>query len=169
MDAGVLGSTLFKGACLLPGTPISRVFSGELYIPKTSARASLVLIVTVGSAPPIKLFRFMVRVDLCPSSLKSIGIESGEGRENSDGNGGPHFLPKRPSDRARASWILYSTLSSVNKSERLNRSFSGRFPGSGGASMYAYLDSGVEVTGFRAEDGVVAEEEEEETERTWLE
>lgn len=31
------------------------VFSGELNIPKTSASASLVLIVTVGSAPPIIL------------------------------------------------------------------------------------------------------------------
>ena len=163
MEAGVLGSTFLRGACLLPGTPSSLVpLSGELYIPKTSARASLVLIVTVGSAPPIKLFRFMVRVDLCPSSLKSTGIESEDGRGNSDGGGGAHFFPKRPNDRARASWMLYSTLSSVNKSERLNRNFSGRFPGSGGASIYAYLDSGVEFTGFRVE-------EEAETERVWLE
>lgn len=49
---GVMGSIFLSGACLLPGSPINLVLSGELYIPKTSARASLVLIVTVGSAPP---------------------------------------------------------------------------------------------------------------------
>ena len=47
----MIGSIFFSGACLLPGSPIDLVLSGELYIPKTSARASLVLIVTVGSAP----------------------------------------------------------------------------------------------------------------------
>ena len=53
---GVTGSIFFRGAYLLPGTASFVVFSGELYIPNTSANASFVLIVTVGSGPPpIKL------------------------------------------------------------------------------------------------------------------
>ena len=56
--------------------------------------------------------------------------------EDSDTGGGPHFFPKRPFERARASCMLYST-PSENKRERLNRNFSGRFPGAGGASMSA--------------------------------
>lgn len=59
-----------------------------------------------------------------------------EKREASDSGGGPHFFPKRPLERARASWMLYST-PSVNRREKLNRNFSGRFPGAGGASMSA--------------------------------
>lgn len=59
-----------------------------------------------------------------------------EKREDSDSVGGPHFFPKRPFERARASCMLYST-PSVNRRERLNRNFSGRFPGAGGASMSA--------------------------------
>ena len=48
-------------------------------------------------------------------------------------------------DRARASCILYSMPSSVNNRFMLNRSFSGRFPGAGGASMRAYLSAAVEL------------------------
>ena len=60
-----------------------------------------------------------------------------EKRGDSDsGGGGPHFFPKRPFERARASCMLYST-PSENRRERLNRNFSGRFPGAGGASMSA--------------------------------
>lgn len=48
---GVTGSTFRTGACLLPaGAPKRRVISGELYMPKTSANASFVARVTVGSA-----------------------------------------------------------------------------------------------------------------------
>jgi hypothetical protein len=48
-------------------------------------------------------------------------------------------------DRALASWILYSTPSSVKRSPILNRNFSGRFPGGGGASMRAYREAAVEL------------------------
>jgi len=40
-------------------------------------------------------------------------------------------------ERARASWMQYSTPSSVKRRERLKRSFSGRFPGAGGANIKA--------------------------------
>lgn len=48
-------------------------------------------------------------------------------------------------DRARASCILYSTPSSVNNRPMLKRSFSGRFPAAGGASISAYLSAAVEL------------------------
>lgn len=41
-------------------------------------------------------------------------------------------------ERARTSAAEYSTPEGVKSSERLNRSFSGRLPGAGGASMGAY-------------------------------
>jgi hypothetical protein len=93
------GSTFFTGAFLLPGKIL--VLSGELYMPNTSARASLVLIVTVGSAPPIRLF-FRAQgfaIFDASSSKSSCAAERGI----SDGEGGPHFLPRRPIERARAS------------------------------------------------------------------
>jgi hypothetical protein len=52
---GVTRSTACTGACFVPGIVGRRVdFSGELYMPKTSSRAALVLMVTVGS-PPARL------------------------------------------------------------------------------------------------------------------
>lgn len=101
---GVTGSIFFTGACLLPGKTL--VLSGELYIPNTSASASLVLIVTVGSVPAMRLLlRLIFLVDFNPSSLKSTCAEE---YGNSDTGGGPHFFPRRPIERARASWMLYS-------------------------------------------------------------
>jgi len=70
---GVTGSTFFNGACLLPGAANFVVLSGELYIPKTSASASFVLIVTVGSPYTLLLRIPIVRVVRAPSSLKSTG------------------------------------------------------------------------------------------------
>jgi len=58
-------------------------------------------------------------------------------RDDSDGGGGPHFFPRRPIDRARASCMLYSTPSSVKSNPILNLSFSGRLPGAGGAIISA--------------------------------
>lgn len=142
---GVIASIFFSGACLLPG-PFT-VLSGELYIPKTSARASFVLIVTVGSAPPMRLRLCPAiairRMDLCPSSLKFTGIEDEDCRKVSEAGGGPHFFPRSPMERALASWILYSTPSSVNSSPRSKRNFSRRLPGAGGANISAYRDSAV--------------------------
>ena len=54
---------------------------------------------------------------------------------SSEGGGGPHFLPKRPIERARASDAEYSTPSSVKSSERLNLNCSGRLPACGGVSI----------------------------------
>ena len=126
------------GACLLPAmAPQRMVFSGELYIPNTSANASFVANVTVGST--YGLFE-TVAARLLPGR-PSVDVE-GSGR---GGGGGAHFLPSRPMDRARASCILYSMPSSVNNRFMLNRSFSGRFPGAGGASMRAYLSAAVEL------------------------
>jgi hypothetical protein len=67
------GFHFFKGACLLPGTASFNVLSGELYIPNTSASASFVLMVTVGSAPESKLFLAwdFSREVFRPLSLKS--------------------------------------------------------------------------------------------------
>lgn len=151
---GVIGSTFLRGACLLPGIISLVVFSGELYIPKTSSKASFVLIVTVGSAPPMILRRpkYLRRDGLCPSSLKSISptedvddVDAGEKCLVSEAGGGPHFFPRRPIERALASCILYSPLSSVNNKDMLNRSFSGRLPGGGGANINAYRVAAVEL------------------------
>lgn len=134
--AGVMGSILFTGACLLPGIIRFTVLSGELYIPNTSASASFVLIVTVGSPTIMVLLRFpypifcVLRV---PSSLKFTRTSS----RDSEGGGGPHFLLSSPIDLARTSAALYSMPSSVKSSERLKRSFSGRLPGTGGANIGA--------------------------------
>ena len=109
---GVTGSTFFNGACLLPGAANDTVLSGELYIPNTSAKASFVLIVTVGSpASTLFLPRVFSRDVLGPSSLRSTkadeedeeeaGDDVGEG--DSEGGGGPHFFPRRPIERALAS------------------------------------------------------------------
>lgn len=68
-----------------------------------------------------------------------------ENRDDSEAGGGPHTFPSKPMDRARASWMLYSTPSSVNSRGSKNRSFSGRFPGAGGASISAYREAGVEL------------------------
>ena len=138
-----MGSIFLTGACLLPGSIL--VLSGELYIPNTSARASFVFIVTVGSAPIIILFlRVMFFVD-CTLSLifveETAYIVLGAG-------GGPHFLPRSPIERARASCMLYSIPSENNKF-RLNLSFSGRFPGAGGAIMSAYREAAVEEVEIR--------------------
>lgn len=134
--AAVMGSILFTGACLLPGIIRFTVLSGELYIPNTSASASFVLIVTVGSPKVTILLRFpypifcVLRV---PSSLKFTRTVS----RASEGGGEPHFLLRSPMERARTSAALYSTPSPVKSSERLKRSFSGRLPGTGGASIGA--------------------------------
>lgn len=115
--AGVMSSILFTGACLLPGIIRFTVLSGELYIPNTSASASFVLIVTVGSPTATMLLRFpypifcVLRV---PSSLKFTRIVS----RVSKGGGGPHFLLRSPMERARTSAPLYSTPSSVKSNER---------------------------------------------------
>ncbi len=133
IDSGVTGSIFLTGACLLPGTGPKRIdFSGELNIPNTTASASLVASVTVGSAPAANLRVVDVFADLLASP------ENPTRRSRSGAGGGPHFLPRRPIERARASCILYSVPSSVKRSERLNRNFSFRFPGNGGASMSAY-------------------------------
>ncbi len=127
---GVTGSIFRTGACLLPAAGPKRIdFSGELYIPNTSASASFVAIVTVGSAPAANLRVIVVFVPLLASS------ENPTRRSRSGAGGGPHFLPSRPIERALASCMLYSTPSSVKSSDRLKRSFSFRFPGIGGASM----------------------------------
>jgi hypothetical protein len=147
---GVTGSIFFNGACLLPGTMSFVVLSGELYIPNTSANASLVLMVTVGSAPPIMLLRALYRDDFWPSSLKSTTAsdddeDDEEFEKRSDGGGGAHFFPSKPIDLARASCMLYSIPSSVHNKPMLNRSFSGRFPGAGGASISAYRCAAVDI------------------------
>ena len=67
---------------MLPGVNLE-VLSGELYIPKTSARASLVLMVTVGSASILLRRKPIDLVDFTPSSLKSTGAEEDE--EDGDG------------------------------------------------------------------------------------
>lgn len=85
------------------------------------------------------------RNKLRPSPLKSTAATDEDVAYRSDGGGGTHFLPSRPMDRARASCMLYSTPSSVNNRLILNRSFSGRFPGAGGASINAYLEAAVEL------------------------
>lgn len=165
---GVTGSIFFKGACLLPGTSSLDVLSGLLYIPNTSANASFVLIVTVGSAPPpyALLRRMLIRVDLRSSSLKSTGCDEDDpGDMNigiSEDGGGPHFFPSRPIDRALASCILYSTPSSVKRSFISNFSFSGRFPGGGGASMRAYRWAAVELNVTTFEDALVVVTDDEE-------
>ena len=135
---GVIGSIFLTGACLLPATGPNRWdLSGELYIPNTSARASFVARVTVGSGAenPTPFLPVILRVPLLPSSLKPTRTD----RLLSEAGGGPHFLPRRPIERARASATLYSTPSSVKRRDRLNRSFSGRFPCAGGARICAYL------------------------------
>ena len=133
---GDTGSMARTGACLPPGIAEKRVdFSGELYMPKTSASAAFVLMVTVGSAPTRVLRERLLRVFLVPSSLKLTCAVDALSRVSSEAGGGPHFLPRRPIERARASGMLYSPFSSVNNKLRSNRSFSGRFPGTGGASM----------------------------------
>jgi hypothetical protein len=112
---GVDGSIFFTGACLLPGAaaaPNFIDFSGELYIPNTSASASFVLIVTVGSGPMERLER-NERLVFVPASLKSTGTTKFDPGLGSDspavpsGSGG-HFLPRRPIARARTSNTLYS-------------------------------------------------------------
>lgn len=153
--------TLCSGACLLPIAPASfMVFSGELYIPNTSASASLVLMVIVGSAPPpiIILLLLVAPPPPVPVSLKFTRTEEWEEEEAMGGGASEgHFLPRRPMERARASCILYSWRSSVKRSERLNRHFSGRFPGTGGASITAYLDAGDELTNVDGGGEVVRE------------
>lgn len=64
-------------------------------------------------------------------------------------------------ERALASCIQYSTPSSVKSKEKLTRSFSGRFPGSGGASMWAYRDSVVEFRDTGLTNALVTAVEEE--------
>jgi hypothetical protein len=116
IGAGVAGSNFLTGACLLPGRSIFRVLSGELYIPKTSASASFVLIVTVGSLLIPTLFRCTAFTVFDPSSLKSTRTVEDEDDalvESSEAGGAPHFFSKRPMDRARDSCMLYSTPSSV--------------------------------------------------------
>jgi hypothetical protein len=71
--------------------------------------------------------------------------EDVEKRVDSDGGDGPHFFPRRPIERARASCMLYSTPSSVKSKAMLNLSFSGRLPGAGGAIISAYREAAVEV------------------------
>lgn len=136
-DMGVMGSTFLTGACLLPATgPYRCDLSGELYIPNTSAKASFVARVTVGSgAENPTPFLPVIFLVLFPSSLKPTRTD----RSVSEAGGGLHFLPSKPIERARASATLYSIPSSVKRRERLNRSFSGRLPCVGGARMWAYL------------------------------
>ena len=165
---GVIGSIFLRGAYLLPATASFEGFSGELYMPNTSASASFVLMVTVGSGPPITVLRrpprATSRVDLCPSSS---GTEDDDApRVNSDAGGGPHFLPSRPMERALASCIQYSIPSSVKSKDKLKRGFSGRFSGAGGASMWAYRDSRVEIWFTDAQEDDVGEQGEEEL--AWL-
>ena len=103
--------------------------------------------VTVGSpvAAIVTLFRLAPEavapifcVDLDPSSLNFTLTRPADESRSSDAAGGPHFLPRRPIERARTSAAEYSTPEGVNSNERSNRSFSGRLPGAGGASMGAY-------------------------------
>ena len=122
---GVMGLISRTGACLLPAAGPNRIdFSGELYIPKTSANASFVASVTVGSA--VANLRVVVLFPLLGSP------ENPTRRFLSASGGGPHFLPRRPIERARASCMQYSWPSAVNSSDRLNLRFSFRFPGGGG-------------------------------------
>ena len=82
---GVTGSIFRIGACLLPGTGPNRIdFSGELNIPNTSANASFVARVTVGSAPAANLRVVDVFAPLLASPEKATRARSGAG-------GGPHF------------------------------------------------------------------------------
>lgn len=99
---GVMGSSFRTGAYLLPaGAPNRKVFSGELYMPKTSARASFVANVTVGSEY-VTLF-ILDAARLTPRMLPS-GEETGESYSCGEGGGGgAHFLPSSPIDFARAS------------------------------------------------------------------
>ena len=127
--------TVCTGACLLPRVPNFEVLSGELYIPNTSAKASFVANVTVGSEGGMRPLR--VRVPPAPSSLNLTRDCPERFRSRSVGAGGGHFFPRSPIDRARASWMLYST-PSLKSSPKSNRSFSGRLPGSGRASIGAY-------------------------------
>jgi hypothetical protein len=130
-----------------------------LYIPNTSARASFVLIVTVGSATPIRFFLLLIFfVDFKPSSLKSTWAEELE-YGISDAGGGPHFFPRSPIERARASCMLYS-MPSEKRRLILNLSFSGRFPGAGGAVMSAYREAAVEGVGIMFADGAGEDPEE---------
>ena len=110
--AGVAGSTFLTGACLLPGLSILIVLSGELYIPNTSASASFVLIVTVGSPLMPMLFRGAAMAVVWLSPLRWTFIDEAEDDAVVD-TGVPHFLPRSPIDRARDSGMLYSTPSSV--------------------------------------------------------
>ena len=126
--------TVCTGACLLPTVSSLEVLSGELYIPKTSARASFVANVTVGSEGCMRPLR--VRVPPAPSSLNLTRDCPERFRSRSVGAGGGHFFPRSPIDRARASWMLYSA-PSLKSSPKSRRSFSGRLPGSGRASIGA--------------------------------
>ena len=144
----LIGSIFRMGACLLPGIVRFTVLSGELYIPNTSASAgSFVLMVIVGSpvAAVVTLFRLAPEavspifcVDLDPSSLNFTLTKPADESRSSDAAGGPHFLPRRPIERARTSAVEYSTPEGMNSNEKLNRDFSGRLPGVGGASMGVY-------------------------------
>jgi len=99
--------------------------------------------------------------------IGSIFLTGGTGEAgSSEGFGGPHFLPRRPIERARTSAVLYSTPSLVNKRDRSKRSFSGRRPGTGGASIGAYrewpyftAEDGVTVDALDVEDSVVEDAE----------
>ena len=73
-------------------------------------------------------------------------------------------------ERALASCIQYSTPSSVKSKEKLKRSFSGRFPGAGGASMCEYRDSADEFKDpvFARPLAVDVEEEVGEEALVWL-
>jgi hypothetical protein len=127
-------------------------------MPKTSAKASFVLMVTVGS-PFIMLLRVgrIERVDPWPSSFNRTDrtdVEEEEDRRELDagtadlgnvtGSGG-HFFPSNPIDLARASWMLCSPVSAVNSSGSLKRNSSGFFPGPVGANITLYRDCAVEV------------------------
>lgn len=152
---------------MLPGLANLMVFSGELYIPKTSARASFVLMVTVGS-PFIMLFlrapKSSVRVGLWPSSLYDTRLDEEEelvaARRLLIGSG-VHFFPSKPIDLARASAEQYSIPSGVKRREALYFRVSGRFPGAGGANITAYRAAavaggleGADVDGAAASEGV---------------